>query len=69
MKTKAISCVLLAAVGAALTLTPPTRALPAAEKEKEKATYLGIAAGEVDDTLREQLKLGRGAGIRVEAEL
>ncbi|HOA62190.1 MAG: PDZ domain-containing protein [Verrucomicrobia bacterium] len=67
MKTKAISCVLLAAVGAALTLTPPTRALPAAEKEKEKATYLGIAAGEVDDTLREQLKLGRGAGIRVEA--
>ena len=64
MKTKAISCVLLAAVGAALTLTPPARALLAAEKEK--ATYLGVAVGDVDDTLREQLKLGRGVGIRVE---
>lgn len=64
MKTKAMSYTLLAALGAALTLTPPARALLAAEKEK--ATYLGVAIGDVDDTLREQLKLGRGVGVRVE---
>ncbi|HOB98986.1 MAG TPA: PDZ domain-containing protein [Verrucomicrobiota bacterium] len=64
MKTKAMSYTLLAALGAALTLAPPARALLAAEKEK--ATYLGVAIGDVDDTLREQLKLGRGVGVRVE---
>ena len=64
MKTTAISYVLLAAVGAALALLPPARALLPADKEK--ATYLGVAVGDVDDTLREQLKLGRGAGVRIE---
>lgn len=64
MKTKAISFALLAVASAALTLTLPAHALLAADKEK--AAYLGVAVGDVDDTLREQLKLGRGVGVRIE---
>jgi len=64
MKTQSISFALAAAVGAALTLTLPVRALQAADKEK--AAYLGVAVGDVDDTLREQLRLDRGVGVRIE---
>ncbi|HNQ87448.1 MAG TPA: PDZ domain-containing protein [Verrucomicrobiota bacterium] len=35
----------------------------------EKVAHLGIAVGPLDDTLREQLKLGRGMGLRVERVL
>jgi membrane-associated protease RseP (regulator of RpoE activity) len=48
----------LAALGAAL---PATQAAPS----PEKVAYLGVGVAPVDETLRDQLKLGRGVGLRV----
>lgn len=55
----------LTAAPAALALILASAICASAAEAKEKVAYLGVQVGKADETLREQLKLGRGAGLTV----
>ena len=47
-------------------LVGPPQSVRAADSTPEKVPFLGVVVESIDATLRDQLKLGRGAGVRVE---